>query len=786
MSEQVVFIDSSVPDIQDLLDGLKPGEQAFVIDSNSDGLDQIASILKANDLTGLSSISIVGHGASGEIDLGSTAIDDANLASDAAALSTIGASLAPGGNLSLYACDTAAGAAGQQFIADLSAYAGGVDVAAATHLVGSSDLGGSWTLDASTGPAAAPATVPFSDQALANFQGTLSALAVTAGATATFNGGGAAQPLDPGLTVTDASSTTLVSAAVRILGFTSGDTLNFTDTAHITGSYNANIGVLTLSGTDTVADYQAALRSITYSFSGSGDPTIGGADPSRVITWAVSDGSTTNETPSSINNDQPTLGLNQLVVLDGVFPSTTDSNPGIIPMGALVTFAGNFAWGGTAQADGQSLSISQYTALFSILGTMYGGNGTSTFGLPNLQGQLAVGYDNNPNAALGQTYGSDNVTLTAQNLPPQLTGSNVPFSNDQPSLTVNYLINTSGAFPGSNSTDVLGEVVPFLGNFAPAGYMLANGQLLAISQYSALFAVIGTTYGGNGTTTFALPNLTGSTIIGAGTDAGGTVALGTTTGQDQISLSMSNLPVPEGSNQAISNSQPSVALTYLIATQGLFPSSSGSAPSNTFPYLGEIIAFAGTAGTLSNMLASGRQRRVWLGFRLDRHFGRLDRSRFGASPGSDRWRRVLPRRAVAFGAGGHRRWPDRLQLAIAFAMADRPRDRPAGLRHQGVGQPDAVARDLRRHFDRRDQIDRLVRHGARPGRIPGDPAMAVVWDRRPGLWPNQIQFHHHRSDLGVPAERSALRQWRVVERPYRVDRRRRCRGDAGAELERQG
>src|SRR3984893_16797227 len=130
MTKQIVFIDSRVPHIQDLLDGLKPGEQAFVIDSNSDGLDQIASILKANDLTGLSSISIVGHGASGEIDLGSTAIDDANLASEAAALSTIGASLAPGGNLSLYACDTAAGAAGQQFIADLSAYAGGVDVAA--------------------------------------------------------------------------------------------------------------------------------------------------------------------------------------------------------------------------------------------------------------------------------------------------------------------------------------------------------------------------------------------------------------------------------------------------------------------------------------------------------------------------------------------------------------------------------------------------------------------------------------------------------------------------------
>jgi carbonic anhydrase len=83
MSVQIVFIDSRVPGIQELLEGLKPGEQAFVVDVNSDGLSQIASILQANQLSGLSAISIVGHGASGEIDLGSTAIDDANLSSEA-------------------------------------------------------------------------------------------------------------------------------------------------------------------------------------------------------------------------------------------------------------------------------------------------------------------------------------------------------------------------------------------------------------------------------------------------------------------------------------------------------------------------------------------------------------------------------------------------------------------------------------------------------------------------------------------------------------------------------
>jgi VCBS repeat-containing protein len=169
----VVFIDSSVPDIQALLNGLKPGEKAFVIDANSDGLSQIATILQSQHLSNLSGIEIVVHGASGQLDLGSTVLNDADLAGHAAALSTIGAALAPGGDLALYACDTAAGATGQQFISDLSHYAGGVDVAAATHLVGSADGGGSWTLDASTAAPVTAAAVPFTPMALASYHGEL-------------------------------------------------------------------------------------------------------------------------------------------------------------------------------------------------------------------------------------------------------------------------------------------------------------------------------------------------------------------------------------------------------------------------------------------------------------------------------------------------------------------------------------------------------------------------------------------------------------------------------------
>jgi lipopolysaccharide export system protein LptA len=174
-AQSIVFIDSRVPDIEDLLNGLQPGEQAFVIDPSSDGIQQVADILAENNLTDLSSISIVSHGESGALELGSSFVTDANLAAHSNALAEIGASLAPGGAIQLYGCDVALGTGGQQFINDFSALTGGAAVEAATHIVGSAALGGSWTLDASSNGANGGANTPFTPAALANFHGDLAA-----------------------------------------------------------------------------------------------------------------------------------------------------------------------------------------------------------------------------------------------------------------------------------------------------------------------------------------------------------------------------------------------------------------------------------------------------------------------------------------------------------------------------------------------------------------------------------------------------------------------------------
>lgn len=89
-------------------------------------------------------------------------------------------------------------------------------------------------------------------------------------------------------------------------------------------------------------------------------------------------------------------------------------------IGTIILFAGNFAPRGWAMCDGQILSIAQYTALFSLLGTTYGGNGTQTFALPDLRSRVPMHVGQGPglsNRNLGQVLGAETVTLTSNNIP---------------------------------------------------------------------------------------------------------------------------------------------------------------------------------------------------------------------------------------------------------------------------------------------------------------------------------------------------------------------------------
>jgi microcystin-dependent protein len=93
------------------------------------------------------------------------------------------------------------------------------------------------------------------------------------------------------------------------------------------------------------------------------------------------------------------------------------------------------------------------------------------------------------------------------------------------------------------STFFLGQVVPFAGNFAPRGWMLCQGQLIPISQNTALFSLLGTNFGGNGTTTFALPDLRGAVAVSPGQGPGRSpYDVGETGGTESVTMTMETMP----------------------------------------------------------------------------------------------------------------------------------------------------------------------------------------------------------------------------------------------------
>ena len=167
----------------------------------------------------------------------------------------------------------------------------------------------------------------------------------------------------------------------------------------------------------------------------------------------------------------------------------------------------------------------------------------------------------------------------------------------------------------------IGQVILFGGNFAPLGWLSCNGQLLSIANYQALYALIGTTYGGDGIQTFALPDLCGRAPLHVGGSAGPgqpSYTLGQLGGSETVTLLQSQMPqhvhdvkasvssaaaessqpggrvfastqqydAVSGANGALggvvaglaggnsphNNMQPYVAMNFIIAYEGVFPS----------------------------------------------------------------------------------------------------------------------------------------------------------------------------------------------------------------------
>jgi microcystin-dependent protein len=121
------------------------------------------------------------------------------------------------------------------------------------------------------------------------------------------------------------------------------------------------------------------------------------------------------------------------------------------------------------------------------------------------------------------------------------------------------------------SQPYVGEIRMFGGNFAPAGWEFCQGQLLAIAEFETLFNLIGTTYGGDGQSTFALPDLQSRVPIHQGTGSGGigNYTLAQTGGVEQVTLTVQQLPIHNHSLTATNSGQtqiPTAATIPAVAT----------------------------------------------------------------------------------------------------------------------------------------------------------------------------------------------------------------------------
>lgn len=292
-------------------------------------------------------------------------------------------------------------------------------------------------------------------------------------------------------------------------------------------------------------------------------------------------------------------------------------------------FAGNYAPRGWAFCDGQELRSDAFPDLYAAIGTTWGGDGASTFALPDLRGRVPVHVGRG--FAYGQRGGSELAGLAAEHVPGHQhtaasaggamavsTGSAVGVAVDarpivgtlaegyassagadnmhdnvQPFLSLHFIIALGGDIePVSMTGSITGEVRMFAGRGVPKGWRRCDGQVLEIAENPSLFSVIGTTYGGDGISGFALPDLRERVALHAGQGDGLSLRrLGESGGSAGVELTESQLPYHShqlvqsagstavvvgqaggngnlGGSEPHNNLQPYLVVNYLIATKG--------------------------------------------------------------------------------------------------------------------------------------------------------------------------------------------------------------------------
>jgi hypothetical protein len=259
-----------------------------------------------------------------------------------------------------------------------------------------------------------------------------------AGGTLAYTEGDGPQVIDATLTVTDGDDTNIESATISLTGgFVSGeDVLAFTNTGTITGSYNPGTGVLTLMGTDTLANYEAALESLTYENTNTSNPNTG----ARTVSWVVNDGTTSS---AAVTSTITVAAVNDAPTTTDVSASGTEDAASI-----AITLTGVDVDGTVASFDLSTLPVNGtlYTdaGLTTLAATAVDyaatGNALTLYFVPagNWNGVTTFQYAAKDNVGVADsTPATATLTVTVVNDPPSATITPASYSpTEQTNLTL--------------------------------------------------------------------------------------------------------------------------------------------------------------------------------------------------------------------------------------------------------------------------------------------------------------------------------------------------------------
>jgi microcystin-dependent protein len=198
----------------------------------------------------------------------------------------------------------------------------------------------------------------------------------------------------------------------------------------------------------------------------------------------------------------------------------------------------HYAPEGWSRCTGERIELAAHVDVFSLLGDTYGGDGRTYFLTPNLAGRSVLG--------VGEGAGLPEVGLGEQI--PNLDPGDSPHSRR---LHLNYCIALNGLWPsrpnhkpGYMLPTMIGELRAFSSAEVPEGWLPCHGQLLSIRDHQAMFALLGTAYGGNGRDTFGVPDLRGRAIAGTGDVGARTYFIGDSSAHPPASDHGSPLTLP--------------------------------------------------------------------------------------------------------------------------------------------------------------------------------------------------------------------------------------------------